>query len=245
MKRKFVVGFVATFLLFGMTGLAQAALTTIGTATYNGSDYNLIWDDNSNGNSVVWLDYTKSADLRSNQMSWAANLDGELTYNIDPAYTVDWGTNSWRLPTTRVDHPGARHGYEGDPDGNGHYTYSAGFNLANSEMGHLFYTELGNLASKHTDGSRPAEYGLRNTGEFENLSDEYYYISSALYGSFSWTFNMSDGRQVPLSIASTGNDAAALTLRTGQVSAVPIPAAAWLLGSGLVGLVGVRRKLNK
>lgn len=30
-----------------------------------------------------------------------------------------------------------------------------------------------------------------------------------------------------------------------QVSAVPIPAAAWLLGSGLLGLVGVARRKTK
>ena len=29
-----------------------------------------------------------------------------------------------------------------------------------------------------------------------------------------------------------------------QYRAVPIPAAAWLLGSGLLGLVGIRRKIN-
>jgi hypothetical protein len=32
---------------------------------------------------------------------------------------------------------------------------------------------------------------------------------------------------------------------TGEFAAVPIPAAAWLLGSGLVGLLGIRRKFNK
>jgi len=33
----------------------------------------------------------------------------------------------------------------------------------------------------------------------------------------------------------------ALALRTGQVSAVPVPGAIWLLGTGLTGLIGLRR----
>ncbi len=45
-------------MMMGYSIQAQAELMTIGTAAYGGSDYNLIWDDNNNGNSVVWLDYT-------------------------------------------------------------------------------------------------------------------------------------------------------------------------------------------
>ena len=33
-----------------------------------------------------------------------------------------------------------------------------------------------------------------------------------------------------------------LAVRAGQVAAVPVPAAAWLFGFGLIGLVGVARR---
>ncbi|MCP3873898.1 MAG: VPLPA-CTERM sorting domain-containing protein [Desulfobacteraceae bacterium] len=33
-----------------------------------------------------------------------------------------------------------------------------------------------------------------------------------------------------------------MAVRCGQVSAIPVPGAVWLLGSGLFGLTGLRRK---
>jgi len=48
--------------------------------------------------------------------------------------------------------------------------------------------------------------------------------------------------------ASTGVKVADITTfadGTSKVSTVPLPAAAYLLGSGLLGLVGIRRKMNK
>jgi hypothetical protein len=47
---------------------------------------------------------------------------------------------------------------------------------------------------------------------------------------------------------SSGNELTDYTLTTGSghdYDAVPIPAAFWLLGSGLIGLIGIRRKLSK
>lgn len=57
MKKTLLV-FSTALALLGMAGMSQATLTTIGTATYFGSEYNLICDDDNNGNSVVSLDYS-------------------------------------------------------------------------------------------------------------------------------------------------------------------------------------------
>ena len=50
MKKKLLAGLIAGLFMLGMAVMAHASLTTIGTATYKGSDYNLIWDDDNNGN---------------------------------------------------------------------------------------------------------------------------------------------------------------------------------------------------
>ena len=56
------------------------------------------------------------------------------------------------------------------------------------------------------------------------------------------TYTLTYNARVPLGDASGfGGVAYSLALR-GTVSAVPVPAAAWLLGSGLVGLVGMARR---
>jgi len=79
---------------------AGAELTVIGTATYEGSDYNLVYDDDSGGGSgLVYLDYDYSADKWLNHpdaISWAAGLGAALTINLT-GYSVEW-SGDWRLP---------------------------------------------------------------------------------------------------------------------------------------------------
>lgn len=87
---------ISVFLFWaGIQGVAQATLTNIGTATYNGSTYNLIWDDDNNGNSIVWLDYSNrpGIDIMTKwnfQMEWAAGLGSAITDIQTPGYNVIW-----------------------------------------------------------------------------------------------------------------------------------------------------------
>ena len=164
MKKMFLCSILFSLM---MCGMAHATLTTIGTATYNGQDYKLIWDDDNNGNSVVWLDYSNARAYWDHQANWASSLNanGVLDITLYDGYTVDWGGSSWRLPAT-VDgyydrYEKINYGYDG--------TTVAGWNITTSEMGHLFYEELGNLASIDTSGGHPSESGLIETGNFDNL----------------------------------------------------------------------------
>jgi len=225
-----------------MAGMAQAALTTIGTACYGGSDYNLIYDDDDTGHGgggLVWLDYTHSSATWQNQKDWASGLGASLTVTLEsPIHTdIDW-TTGWRLPDT-VDGPYV-HGYEGDPDNDGLYTYTAGYNLANSEMGHLFYTELGNLGYVDTSGNLQSGYGLQNTGDFDNLIACWCWSGKEYVDPDSvWGFWMDRGHQ---SVTGKSYHRYGLAVRSGQVSTVPLPGAIYLFGSGLIGLASLKRR---
>ncbi len=235
MKKLTLIYMILFLVLTLAAATASANLVTIGTANYLGSDYNLIWDDDNNGNSVIWLDYSNGATNWVAQNAWAAGLNasGVLTYDIDSTYTVDWGTNSWRLPAT-VDGPRV-FGYDG--------TTTAGYNITSSEMGHLYYTELGNLGYHDTAGNTQPGFGLNNTGVFNNLrnNDGRYWSGTdfTAYSSSAWHFFMYYGSQ---DTYLKTNNLYGLAIRSGDVSAVPVPAAIWLLGSGLIAIVGIRRK---
>jgi hypothetical protein len=227
---------VAIVLIICLTGVGNAALTTIGTATYQGTDYNLIWDDDNNGNSVVWLDYT-NRDNWDNQIAWAAGLGNELTNINTPGYSITWDDHAWRLPST-VDGP-YRRGYDG--------TTTAGYNITTSEMGHLYYEELGNLGYYDTSGNSPQTgWGLQQTGDFDNLIASWYWSGTEYADNpdRAWLFYMSHGYQHYEFKSYYGYG---LAVRSGHVSAVPVPGAVWLLGSGLTGLaaLGRRKKGNR
>ena len=150
--------FVLTVLL-GISGVANA-LTIIETANYLGSDYNLIYEDDSIYGGLVWLDYTKGSDTRQNQVDWASGLNGALSVTLDPGYTstIEWSTG-WRLPSAG-DNPQIE------------------YNQNTSEMGHLYYVSLGNLGyfATATDTTYPQTgWGLQNTGPFSHLQDDFYW----------------------------------------------------------------------
>jgi hypothetical protein len=221
---------LGVFVVF--SGVAHADLSVIGTANYLGNSYNLIYDNNGPNGPITWLDYISPQKTWQNQVNWADGLGSHLTVTLYPGYTsnIDW-TKNWRLPMT-LDGLG-NYGYDG--------TTERGLNITSSEMGHLFYTELGNKGWYDINGNLQT-YGLDNKGPFQNLLGNYYSYWSgttwALYPESAWLFAFWYGYQEP---GDKGMSLIALAVHPGNVSAVPIPAAMWLLGSGLLGLIGLRR----
>jgi hypothetical protein len=162
---------------------------------------------------VTWADVAPPTALTwPAAQAWAAGLDTMVNTNSTIGYG---GYTNWRLAT-----------------GDGTQSHSP-VNSAN-ELGSLFFTELLN-----TPGSP-----VTNTSPFKNLStnaNTVYWSSSTGGGASAgsaWVFYPGYGAQVyePETIYYD-----ALAVRSG-FTAVPVPAAAWLLGSGLMGLLGLRRR---
>jgi Protein of unknown function (DUF1566) len=190
--------------------LMLLALSNAAQANLIDRDNGLIYDQDFN---ITWL-----ADANYAQTS-GYDVDGKMTWSDANTWANNLtygGYSDWRLPTTPPED-----------------IVSSGFNKTNSEMGHLFYSELGGAA-----GSSISAIHNVNNDLFSNIQPDLYWSSTAFGGPDAWGFNMDDGNQLhgPKTFQSY-----AWAVRTGDVSQVPLPAAVWLFGSGLIGLIRLRR----
>jgi len=85
------------------------------------------------------------------------------------------------------------------------------------------------------------DYPLTNTSPFSNVRTNHYWSATevATIPTSAWFFHFNSGTQ---SHISKGTGKFAWAVQSGNVGAVPIPAAVWLFGSGLLGLIGVARR---
>ena len=217
-------------LVFGFSLQTHAALELRGTDNHGNR---LIYDSDLN---ITWYDFSTSSGYWQDQINWAGALTVNFSGNI---------YNDWRLPST-VDGPYV-YGYDG--------TTTGGFNKTNSEMGHLFYTELGNKGEYDTSGNKtgcsmlsPAPYCLTNTGLFINLQPSRYWSGTesatrtAPWPVSGWSFSTYDGVQ---SDASWNNSYSAIAVRDGDVTIAPEPISSILFFTGGATLIGrkyIRRK---
>jgi len=117
-----------------------------------------------------------------------------------------------------------------------------------SEMAHMYYNTLGDkgvctLTSAYPTCTTQIGFGLSNTGPFSNVQSFGGYWSATEYApitSYAWSFYFNKGGQD--GYGKTDNYIYAWAVHAGDVGAVPVPAAAWLFGSGLLGLIGIARK---
>jgi hypothetical protein len=112
---------------------------------------------------------------------------------------------------------------------------TAGYSQTGSQMGELFYNELGGVAGAPITATHNANYYL-----FTNVQSSAYWSGSeyASNPNYAWFFGTSNGFQTNFFKTTQFY---AWAVRPGDVSAVPVPAAFWLFGSGLMGL---RRRGN-
>ena len=214
-QKQLLAGISAGLISLGMIGSADAALVGRLAATPGGTNYQAYYDTVAN---LTWL-----ADANYAQTS-GYDADGLMTWqaaNDWAAQLTVGGVSGWRLPDTLQ--PDASCGSQ-----NGSLSY--GYNCTGSEIGNLFYNALGNTAGS-----------LTSTGSFSNVQSNRYWSATeyAPDTNDAWTFGMGNGFQYG------GGKSLSLygwAVQSGDVSAVPVPAAVWLFGSGLLGLIGVARR---
>jgi len=198
-------------ILLFVMGSAQAALIDRGGG--------FIYDDVLD---VTWLqdaNYAQTSGFDPDgRMTWDTAVswaDGLSVYDSVRDVTYD----DWRLATTLQPDPSCS-----SQSGGG---VSFGYDCTGSEMGHLF----------NVDGISAGTPGL-----FTNLQSDLYWSGTEYapntYGA--WYFYFDGGYQHNYS---KGYGSYALAVRSGDVAAsvVPVPAAVWLFGSALAGLMGFRR----
>ena len=176
----------------------------------------LIYDDDLD---ITWLANANYAQTSGYDADGLMNWSGAMAW----AASLEFGgAVDWRLPAA-------------DP------TCTSDVNCINSEMGHLFYTELSGTAWTSIDTSSDPDLNL-----FTNiqLGQKWYWTStpSTTYSGASWTFNFTYGWQDELYNYS---EQPVWAVHDGDVASVPLPGAVWLLGSCLIGLVGIRKRFKK
>jgi len=194
MRRVFFTLFMAAIFSLGSIETTRAELFDRGCG--------LIYDSDLN---ITWYDYTYVASNWTDANTWADQL-------------VYAGYDDWRLPTMPSNPNYTQTCSVNPPD-----TADRGWNKTTSEMGHLYYTELGNLAyyvPKAACDTVQDGWGLNNTGPFTNLQNDpsCAYWTSTAYGSHHWNFSFYSGGQGTAVDSACGY---AIAVRDGDVTITP------------------------
>ncbi|MCP4277568.1 MAG: DUF1566 domain-containing protein [Gammaproteobacteria bacterium] len=187
------------------------------------------YDDGEGNTGFIKLIYDEDFDI-----TWVADGNFAQATGYDGDGRMDWvaanawaggltigGFADWRLPTAlNQDDSGPGYGY-----------------VTGSEMGHLFYEELGGTAGDPISSSTDSDLAL-----FPNLQNSVYWSGTEYSANpnLAWVFSFDLGSQFT---DAKGNDLHyGLAVHSGDVGAVPVPAAVWLFGSGILGLIGFSKR---
>ncbi|WP_081607966.1 Lcl domain-containing protein [Methylomonas sp. MK1] len=218
-------------------GSAQAQLLDRGGGLIYDSELNVTWLADANYANT-------SGSYNPGKMSW----QNAVAWVEDLSYTDSVrGTtySDWRLPTFHdLGAQGCDYGYSGT---------DCGYNvdLASSELAHLFYGDFANKGYADSRGLPQPGHGLvddpstpNDESLFSNLQSFSYWLGSSYYNDANkaWYLSTATGMQ---NYISKGNQFYVLAVRSGDVTAVPLPGAALLFGSLLAGfsINASRRKI--
>jgi hypothetical protein len=212
-------------------GTAHAALVDRG----GGLVYDTVLD-------ITWLaDMNHAQTQYDNSGGALGTADGQMEWlqaNIWAHELVYGGYTDWRLPT--VVQPDASCSSQVDP-GDGSGVRSSGTGCVGSEMGHLFYIDLGGEAGESLlDATGDTAQEMANLALFTNVQSSLYWSSTnyAPDNQFAWAFWTANGLQ---SAPNKDFQLHAMAVRRGDsISTVAEPSAAALALVALGLLAGLR-----
>jgi hypothetical protein len=227
MKKSRLLGALCAAVFSFITLPAQAALVSVlgGAAVYD-TDRNISWISNANLALTNQFGLTLSAS-ENDPTANTVGSTGKMTWDNAVAWIAGMnsanylGFNNWSLPDTPQ--PDASCGSQLDPGGGGFPLQGYGLGCTGSDMGHLYNVE----------GVTAVSPGL-----FSNVQSNYYWSSTqfAISTNNAWVFGFGDGNQTS---TDKTNSYYALAVHSGMV---PVPAAVWLFGSGVLALVSVGKQ---
>ena len=148
-------------------------------------------------------------------ITWLQNANYAFTSGYDPDGLMNWyEANEWAEQLIYDRYTDWRLPDGGDQSDGG-------------EMGYMYRNNLNGSSSI-----------------FYNVQPDYYWSKNEYtnYPEFAYLFHFGNGDAQVFSFKVS--PASAWAVRDGDSSPVPIPSAVWLLGSGLIGFIGAKKKLN-
>lgn len=155
-----------------------------------------------------------------------STTDGRMTWANASAWAASLtigGVSDWRLPNQDIND-------DGSIAKCALVTKAA---CMDNEYGHLYFYGAGTVLGNGVTEASP--------GSFSNIQLAYYWSATdyAPDPNDAWIFYFYDGNRHW--VAKNGNQNA-WAVHDGDIAAVPLPAAVWLFGSGLIGLIGLARR---
>ena len=236
MKIKSILG--ASILLLVSVQVNAALFPILGGQAVYDDDLDITWvaDANLAASNSFGLTYGVNLGMYPSDASGVSgfiNANGTMNWPgalfwIDAVNDANYlGFNDWRLPTAL------------NQDSSGPCIL---YNCTNSEMGHLFYNELSGTVGNSILTSIDPDLSL-----FSNVRSNSYWsgTENAPNTTWAWFFTFNSGYQdLDNKINGTTVGPYAWAVRSDDVSVVPVPAAFWLFGTALVGLVGFTKRRN-
>ena len=215
-----------------MLACVLSALSPLASAALYDRGNGMIYDD------VLDITWLQDANYASTSGYAAANANGaqhSSSGNIQADGAMGWlAANNWAGQLVYGGYDDWRLASAGSNP-------STGYNITTSELGHMFYNNLGLTAGDDILDNVSFNDGNTNVlTSFVNVQSNAYWFAEQNAGDtdYAWSFYANAGGNfIDIKWASFYGWA----VRDGDVAVVPLPAAAWLFGASLISLLSFTR----